>query len=78
MSMCAIACKCFKHFGLLNDLFFSLFTGIGQKWVKLVHFVPNHLYQFYLNIFTIVVLINKAFKLFKFVLVVYCGSCCHW
>ena len=28
--------------------------------------------------FAIVVIINKAFKLFKLVLVVYCDSCCHW
>ena len=28
--------------------------------------------------FIIVVIINKAFKLFKLVLVVYCDSCCHW
>ena len=28
--------------------------------------------------FAIVVIINKAFKLFQLVLVVYCDSCCHW
>ena len=28
--------------------------------------------------FAIVPIINKAFKLFKLVLVVYCDSCCHW
>ena len=31
-----------------------------------------------LMFFIIVVIINKAFKLFKLVLVVYCDSCCHW
>ena len=31
-----------------------------------------------LRFFIIVVIINKAFKLFKLVLVVYCDSCCHW
>ena len=34
--------------------------------------------QFYFNYFAIVVIINKAFKLFKLVLVVYWDSCCHW
>ena len=53
-------------------LFFNLFSGLGQNWVKLLYFIQNHLCQFYLVIFAIVVLINKAFKLFKLVLVVYC------
>ena len=61
MSMCTIALLKAKTFKAFAIYFFSLFTGIGQKWVKLLHFVPNHLYQFYLNIFAIVVLINKAF-----------------
>ena len=48
--------------------FFSLFSGIGL-------FLQNYLYQFYLVLFAIVILINKTFKLFKLVLVVYCTSC---
>ena len=59
-------------------LFFSLFTGIGQNWVKLLYFLQNYLCHIYLYYFAIVVIINKAFKLFKLVLVVYCDSCCHW
>ena len=34
--------------------------------------------SFLLMFFAIVLIINKAFKLFKLVLVVYCDSCCHW
>ena len=38
--------------------FFSLFSGIGQNWVKLLLFLQNYLYQFYLALFAIVVIIN--------------------
>ena len=59
-------------------LFYSLFTGIGQNWVKLLYFSSKLLVSHLLMSFAIVVIINKAFKLFKLVLVVYCDSCCHW
>ena len=42
------------------------------------YFLQNYLCQLYLYYFAIVVIINKAFKLFNLVLVVYCDSCCHW
>ena len=29
-------------------LFYSLFTGIGQNWVKLLYFLQNHLCHIYL------------------------------
>ena len=58
--------------------FFSLFSGLGQNWAKCDIFFQIYLYQFYLVLFAIVVLINKAFKLFKLVLVVYCISCWQW
>ena len=58
--------------------FFSLFSGIGQNWVKLLIFFQIHFASFLLMSFTIVVIINKAFKLFKLVLVVYCISCWQW
>ena len=56
-------------------LFYSLFTGICQNWVKLLYFLQNYLCHIYLYYFAIVVIINKAFKLFNLVLVVYCDSC---
>ena len=59
-------------------LFYSLFTGIGQNWVKLLYFLQKLLVSHLLMSFAIVVIINKTFKLFKLVLVVYCDSCCHW
>ena len=52
--------------------------GIGQNWGKMWYFLQNYLCQLYLYYFAIVVIINKAFKLFNLVLVVYCDSCCHW
>ena len=58
--------------------FFSLFSGIGQNWVKLLLFLLNLLAYVLLSYFAIVVIINKAFKLFKLVLVVYCISCWQW
>ena len=54
--------------------FFSLFTGIGQNWVKLLYFLQNYLCHIYFNYFAVVVIINKAFELFQLVLVVYCDS----
>ena len=58
--------------------FFSLFSGIWQNWVKLLYFLPNQLAYVLLSYFAIVVIINKAFKLFKLVLVVYYISCWQW
>ena len=58
--------------------FFKLFSGIGQNWVKLLLFLLNLLAYVLLSYFAIVVIINKAFKLFKLVLVVYCTSCWQW
>ena len=57
-----------QNFLIIPFLFYSLFTGIGQNWVKLLYFLQNYLCH-------IVVIINKAFKLFQLVLVVYCDSC---
>ena len=58
--------------------FFSLFSGIGQNWAKCDIFFQIYFVSISLMYFAIVVIINKAFKLFKLVLVVYCDSCCHW
>ena len=58
--------------------FFSLFSGIGQNWAKCDIFFQIYFVSFLLMSFAIVVLINKAFKLFKLVLVVYCISCWQW
>ena len=81
LSVCVYVWKlAFKGLNVYSAFFpfFSLFSGIGQNWVKLLYFIQNYLYQFYLVLFAIVVLINKAFKLFKLVLVVYCISCWQW
>ena len=58
--------------------FFSLFSGLGQNWAKCDIFFQSYLYQFYLVILAIIVLIDKAFKLFKLVLVVYFTPCWQW
>ena len=70
----------FKGLNVYSALFpfFSLFSGLRQNWVKLLYFLPNQLAYVLLSYFAIVVLINKAFKLFKLVLVVYCISCWQW
>ena len=63
--MCATAllkAKMFKAFAI----YFSVYLGYGLNSREKVIFCPN---------FTIVVIINKAFKLFQLVLVVYCDSC---
>ena len=58
--------------------FFSLFSGIGQNWVKCDIFFQIYFAYVLLSYFAIVVIINKAFKLLKLVLVVYCISCWQW
>ena len=74
MSMCAIAllkAKTFKAFAI----YFSVYLLDRSK---ITSFCSKVLISVLHDIFAIVVLINKAFKLFKLVLVVYCDSCCHW
>ena len=79
--MCVYVCNLFlkgQNVLTIPFVFFSLFgvrTKIGEKTDFSCKFT---LCQFYLCFFTIVIIINKAFKLFKLVLVVYCDSCCHW
>ena len=46
--MCAIALLKAKMFKGICNLFFSLFTGIGQNWVKLLYFLQNYLCHIYL------------------------------
>ena len=59
-------------------LFFSL-LGVSIKiGLKCDIFFQINFVSVLLMFFIIVVIINKAFKLFKLVLVVYCDSCCHW
>ena len=65
---------CLEPYGFLVQFIWGMGQILGEKW----YFVQNYLCQFYFNYFAIVVFINKAFKLFKLVLVVYCDSCCHW
>ena len=76
-SMCVIAllmAKTFKVFAI----YFSVYL-VGKVKNGLNHlFLPNLLVLVLLTYFAIVIIINKAFKLFKLVLVVYCTSCGHW
>ena len=78
--VCVCVEQCFKRPKCLKHLqsIFQFIRGIGQNWGKMWYFIQNYLCQLYLYYFAIVVIINKAFKLFKLVLVVYCDSCCHW
>ena len=55
--------------------FFSLFSGLGQNWEKCDIFFQIYFVSILLSYFAIVVIIDKAFKFFKLVLVVYCTSC---
>ena len=55
--------------------FFSLFGVRIKIGVKVDIFLQIHLVSVLLMFFTIVVIINKVFKLSKLVLVVYCNSC---
>ena len=59
-------------------LFFSLFGVRIKIGVKIDIFLQIHFVSVLLMFFIIVVVINKVFKLFKLVLVVYFDSCCHW
>ena len=59
-------------------LFFSLLGVQVKIGVKCDIFFQINFVSVLLMFFIIVVIINKAFKLFKLVLVVYCDSCCHW
>ena len=71
MCMCGTSSfKGHKHTSSICNLFFSfIFTGIGQNWVKLLYFLSKLLRVKYLLMsFAIVVIINKAFKLFQLVL----------
>ena len=77
MCMCATAllkAKMFKAF----SFHFTVYLGYGSNSGLKVIFCSKLLVSVLLQLFAIVVLINKAFKLFKLVLVVYCDSCCHW
>ena len=57
---------------------FSSLLGVRIKiGVKIDIFLQIHFVSVLLMFFIIVVIINKVFKLFKLVLVVYCDSCCH-
>jgi len=59
-------------------VFFSLF-GVRNKIGEKTDFSCKFYFvSFLLMFFAIILIINKAFKLFKLVLVVYCDSCCHW
>ena len=46
--MCATALLKAKMFKAFAIYIFSLFTGIGQNWVKLLYFLQNYLYHIYL------------------------------
>ena len=59
-------------------LFYSLFGVRIKIGEKIDIFLQIHFVSVLLMFFIIVVVINKVFKLFKLVLVVYCDSCCHW
>ena len=59
-------------------VFFSLFGVRNKIGVKTDFSCKIYFVSFLLMFFAIVLIINKAFKLFKLVLVVYCDSCCHW
>ena len=59
-------------------LFFSLLGVKVKIGVKCDIFFQINFVSVLLMFFIIVVIINKAFKLVKLVLVVYCDSCCHW
>ena len=59
-------------------VFFSLFGVRNKIGVKTDFSCKFYFVSFLLMFFAIVLIINKAFKLFKLVLVVYCDSCCHW
>ena len=54
MGVCVCMCgmALFKGQNVLSISFpfFSLFTGIGQNWVKLLYFIQNHLCHIYLCI----------------------------
>ena len=72
--MCATAllkAKMFKAFAI----YFSVYLGYGLNFREKVIFCPNYFVSVLLNYFAIVVIINKACKLFQLVLVVYCDSC---
>ena len=78
--VCMCVKQCFKrpkHFNHSISIL-QFIRGMGQNWGKMSYFLQNYLCQLYLYYFAIVVIINKAFKLFNLVLVVYCDSCCHW
>ena len=59
-------------------VFFSLLGVQVKIGVKCDIFFQINFVSVLLMFFITVVIINKAFKLFKLVLVVYCDSCCHW
>ena len=59
-------------------LFFSLLGVWIKIGLKCDIFFQINFVSVLLMFFIIVVIINKAFKLFKLVLVVYCDFCCHW
>ena len=73
VSMYGIA-KMFKAF----SFHFTVYLGYGSNSGLKVIFFSKLLVSVLLQLFAIVVFINKAFKLFKLVLVVYWDSCCHW
>ena len=66
--------KRFNH----SFVFSSLFGVRNKIRVKTDFSCKFYFVSFLLMFFAIVLIINKAFKLFKLVLVVYCDSCCHW
>ena len=83
-NVCVCVCVCvqfvFKGPKRFNHSFyiFQFIRGQDQNWGKNCYFLQIHFVSVLLMFFTIVVFINKASKLIKLVLVVYCDSCCHW